>query len=241
MTPPNGIDTARALDRTRTFQRRQGAVVDKNRYEVFSLQCDLYRAADSLKAAQQLAQQAAEDVPGRIVSIWSPTRGHVYQATVRKGQYRVLHGKLHTAYFDTPEEVVDALVIYIDERDDLREMLHLVNINMADLWSKGHYDSQSAVRAYIPLADDAVRRYDEQYGGTMQEQYPHDVRRMTAERLRSRFEQERREDPEKFVEQYVKPRLEGERPSAQTINLGDADGRNVVVNLYVGETEEANG
>jgi hypothetical protein len=222
-------DVAISLLRKRRLQQRHGTVAEAEVYEVFTVAgpTSMYRTAVSMKAALQLSRDITTTYPGTIVSIWSPLRAFVHQATIIDNEYTVLHPRV--AYFDKPEEVVDELVKYIATTDALQLTLQQVHRNMADLRAKGVYDSQNAVKAFLPIADDAVRRYDTQYGGTMQEQYPHDIRRLTAERLTALFDQEFREDPAKIVKE-----VQQDKPAAQqVINLSDdPDGKTVVINIY---------
>lgn len=219
-----------SLIRKRRLQHRFGSAVTTDVYEIFSVAGGpaphFYTTAPSLKIALKTAQTAITQ-NGQVVSIFSPFRGHIFQAAIVDGHYAVLHGQVVVGYFDTPDEVVDELVRYIATTPALATTLQLVHRNMADLKAKGVYDSQNAVKAFLPIADDAVARYDEQYGGTQQEQYPHDIRRMTAERLTSLFEQEYKDDPSAIVEE-----LSATQPE-QVINLSDdPDGKNIIINVY---------
>ena len=220
---------ANSLLRKRRLQQRHGSATRGVQYEVFSVAgpVHVYRTASTMKLALQVAQATAAEHPGAVISVWSPFRAHVHQGTVQDGQYITLHPR--TAYFDTPEEVVDELVRYIATTDTLTVLLQQTQRNMADLLAKGVYDSQNAVKAFLPIADNAVRRYAEQYGGTQQEQYPHDIRRLTAERLTALFEQEYKDNPERIVEE-----IEQTEPQ-QVINLNDdddPDGKSVIINIY---------
>jgi len=116
-------DVGTSLLRKRRLQQRHGAAVSAEVYEVFSItgSTNVYRTAASMKQALQEAHAVATENPDTIVSVWSPYRCHVHQGVVQDGQYITLHPR--TAYFDTPEEVVDELVRYIATTDTLTVLL----------------------------------------------------------------------------------------------------------------------
>jgi len=211
---------------------------DGNQYEVFTVRgpLDHYSGAASFKAAIRLADKTAQQAPGTVVSVWSPVRAHVYQCCVVDNRLQVPHGpaRLRTAAFDTPEELVEELVRFIRTTDSLDAMEEAVRHNQTELMTKGVYDSQTATKAWIPVADAAVRQYQEQYGGTGQEQYPQDIRRLTAERLQAQFEQEAREEPQRFVDEYIRSEREAPAAEQQTIELdrdGDGTPTQIVINI----------
>lgn len=251
-----------ALLRRRQLQRRiTGAATqpEDRQYEVFSVAGpqDHYSQHATMKAALAQANETATRYPGTVLSCWSPTRAHVYQAVRHVGakELSVLHGaqdggpvdttrpaRARYGAFDTPEELVQELVQYIATTAALNALAEAVRINLTDLLTKGVYDPQTAVKAFIPVADQAVRRYRDQYGGTGQEQYPQDIRRLTAERLLQLYEQEARLEPERFVDQYVQKQEQASGQQQQTIQLpGGGDGTTVVINIHTAEAEEQGG
>jgi hypothetical protein len=65
----------------------------------------------------------------------------------------------------TSTEDVDELVLYITNDGDLyrSRALPIIN-NLKKKYAKGTYDNDLAVKAFMYLADDGVRKYDKEYG-----------------------------------------------------------------------------
>ena len=66
-----------------------------NKYEIFSTAGQqLYRQATTLKRAIQAATKLTAQYPETVISIWSPTRGHVWQAIMNDNQLNQLHPRV---------------------------------------------------------------------------------------------------------------------------------------------------
>jgi len=179
-------------------------------YEVFSVGgTDQYHTVLTAKAAIALADTTAKQQPNCTVAVWSPLRGLIYRAR-----------------YETPEALVDALLDYIWNSSQLSGQYKSVAANQTDLMENGTYDGQVAFKAFWPVADAAVDQYTQQYGTAQQKQFPHDIRQMMAEKMVRLFEQDYREQPDRF-EQPTEPSAQ------QTIQIDptDSDGKTIVINI----------
>ena len=92
----------------------------------------------------------------------------------------------------TSTEDVDELVLYISNDGDLyRSRTTPIINNLKKKYAKGAYDRDLAVKAFMYLADDGVRKYDKEFGSGQGKLFlDKATREEIAKELRDRYEED---------------------------------------------------